>query len=240
MPGFGDGEPHLAERGARDASAASIVVDHVPTIGQIVKADGSIVTAGTTLTSTELAGLKYVPPADYNGHDPVGQFDYTVTDGGRTASGSVDVNLAAVNDVPVAVADIASTAEDTPLAGNLLANDHDADGDTLSVTQFSVGGSTFQAGTTATIAGVGTVTIHADGSFEFTPAPNYNGQVPVIGYTVSDGTASAQSTLTIGVGAFILLCRGSTLRTGWRLSLTTPGAASSSIRRDAVLVPPHA
>ncbi|WP_178385412.1 cadherin-like domain-containing protein, partial [Pseudomonas aeruginosa] len=51
------------------------------------------------------------------------------------------------------------------------------------------------------LAGVGTLTIAANGSYTFTPAPNYNGSPPVVTYTVSDGTATATSTLTLTVTA---------------------------------------
>ncbi|WP_206018239.1 Ig-like domain-containing protein, partial [Pseudoalteromonas sp. Z9A5] len=72
--------------------------------------------------------------------------------------------------------------------GNVLTNDTDADGDALNVTQFVIDGDTtvYNAGTTATITGVGALLINADGSFTFTPAPDYNGPVPSATYTVSD------------------------------------------------------
>ena len=49
---------------------------------------------------------------------------------------TVNVNVAPVNDNPVANADAKSTNEDTPLifaASHLVANDTDVDGDTLTV-----------------------------------------------------------------------------------------------------------
>ncbi len=70
----------------------------------------------------------------------------------------------------------------------------------LSVTQFAIAGvGIFAAGTSAAIAGVGTLAILSNGSFTFTPAANYNGSVPVATYTVSDGTTTSTSTLTLGV-----------------------------------------
>ncbi|MCB1350927.1 MAG: cadherin-like domain-containing protein, partial [Maritimibacter sp.] len=69
---------------------------------------------------------------------------------------------------PDAANDAGSTDEDVPLgvnaAAGLLANDSDPDGDDLEVTGFSVDGTTYAAGETAGIAGVGTLTIYADGS----------------------------------------------------------------------------
>ena len=53
-----------------------------------------------------------------------------------------------------------------------------------------------------TISGKGDLTINADGTYSFVPVANYNGSVPVVTYTVSDGVgATVDSTLTITVDA---------------------------------------
>ena len=108
-------------------------------------------------------------------------------------------------DAPVATDDVFAVTEDTPVNGNVLANDSDVDGDTLTVTSYSVDtngdgvAETFAAGAPADIAGVGTLVLNSDGSFTFTPAANYNGTVPVVTYTVTDGNgASDTATLTLG------------------------------------------
>ena len=72
--------------------------------------------------------------------------------------------------------DSASTAEDTPVSGNLLGNDSDADGDALAITGFSVGGTAYAPGQTATLDGVGTITVGANGAYSFTPAANTNSE----------------------------------------------------------------
>ena len=52
------------------------------------------------------------------------------------------------------------------------------------------------------IAGVGTVTINANGSYSFAPVANYTGAIPVITYTVSDGNGGTDtSTLTLSMTA---------------------------------------
>ena len=98
----------------------------------------------------------------------------------------------AVNDGPIAV------TEDTPASGNVLTNDSDVDGPALSVTQFTIAGDAtiYAAGSTASIAGVGSLLINADGSFTFTPAANYNGPVPTATYTLSDGSLTDTATLS--------------------------------------------
>jgi gliding motility-associated-like protein len=126
---------------------------------------------------------------------------YTVSDGqGGTATATLSITVTAVNDAPVAVNDVVSTLEDQPVNGNVLTNDTDIDGNPLTVTQFVVGGQTYTAGQTANIPGVGTLVILASGNFVFTPAPNYNGTVPPVLYTISDGqggTASATLQITV-------------------------------------------
>lgn len=55
------------------------------------------------------------------------------------------------------------------------------------------------AGVAATITGVGTQIINPDGSYTFTPAPNYDGAVPPVNYQVTDGQDTVTSTLVISI-----------------------------------------
>ena len=175
-----------------------MVVDKVPLVGQVLKADGTVLAAGTALTTADLAGLVYVPPAQYSG-EPVGPFVYTITNGSVSAVGSTQISVAPVNDIPALTDDVATGREDTPITGSVLANDRDPDGDRISVTQFRVDGIDHPAGQAAVLAGVGTLVIRADGSYTFTPADNYSGPVPVATYTATDGALSATATLTLAV-----------------------------------------
>src|SRR5262249_56690416 len=74
----------------------------------------------------------FTPAANYNGP---ASFTYTASDGhGGTTTGTVTVNVAAVNDAPVAASDTVSATEDTPLVltpVTLLGNDSDVDGNAL-------------------------------------------------------------------------------------------------------------
>lgn len=108
-----------------------------------------------------------------------------------TSSDRVDAGLnalLAVNTAPAPLNDAATALEDGgALTGNVLANDSDANNDSLVVTGFAVGGSAGTLGVARTIAGVGSFTLQAGGAWSFTPSANYAGPVPLVSYTVSDG-----------------------------------------------------
>jgi VCBS repeat-containing protein len=129
--------------------------------------------------------LRYVPNPNFNGTDTV---TYTISDGrGGSSTATVTINVTAVNDGPVALPDVATTPEDTPITVAVLGNDSDPDGDPLTVTGAIVDPTR------------GTVVVNPDGTLSFTPAPDITGTV-VITYTVSDGKGgTATSTLTVTV-----------------------------------------
>ena len=132
--------------------------------------------------------IVFTPSAGFNG---AAGFTYTATDGADGATGAVTVNVAAVNDAPVATGDAKSASEDTPvtiLATGLLANDTDLDGDALTIT--SVGN-----------ASGGTAAIDGNGNVLFTPTADFNGTAS-FDYTASDGQGGASTAkVTVSVAA---------------------------------------
>ena len=144
-----------------------------------------------------MAPSSFAPAANYNG--PVPTVTYTISDGNGGSATSV-LNLGpvlSVNDAPVAVADTVTVTEDTPVSGNVLANDTDVDGNALVVAGFTIGGVAYPAGTSVALP-EGTLVIAANGTFSFAPAANYNGPVPTVTYTISDGHGGS-STATVSV-----------------------------------------
>ena len=91
------------------------------------------------------------------------------------------------NAPPVAVDDSVTTQSGTSVTQNIIGNDTDANGDPLTVKNFTVNGTTYQPGGTATIPNVGTITVTEAGELTFTPETGYAGPVPPVNYTVTDG-----------------------------------------------------
>ena len=159
-----------------------------------------------------LAAIRFANSSDApNTADRLISVSVTNTTFGTTSNTALStIRVTAVNDAPVATGETATTSEDTPLTvaasptTGLLVNDTDVDGGELSIASFTVAGvsGTFAAGGTANIASVGNLTINANGSYAFAPAPDFNGAVPDATYTVSDGAGgTSPATLSISVTA---------------------------------------
>jgi hypothetical protein len=109
-------------------------------------------------------------------------FRYDIQDGATSIAGAARMDLAPVEDAPLAVDDALAAVEDTSItytASDLLANDRDADGDAL-----AIAGVTSGAG--------GTVVLNADGSVTFRPDADFHGQAQFT-YTVADGQAESRA-----------------------------------------------
>lgn len=118
-------------------------------------------------------------------------FTYRASDGQAMGNiVTVSITVTPVNDAPVAVADQLMVATDIPLSisfATLLANDTDADGDSLTITSVHspVNGSLALQG----------------GGVLFTPAAGYEGPASFL-YTVSDGRGGTSiGTVNLSVGA---------------------------------------
>jgi Bacterial Ig domain len=115
---------------------------------------------GTAVVNNLTGAISYTPRLNANGIDT---FTYTVTVGGVASNiATVTVNITPVNDAPIAVADTAAGAINTPLVVNVLANDSDVDGTVLSIAPGSVTVPTGPAGS------VSTAVANANGTITFT------------------------------------------------------------------------
>jgi len=143
--------------------------------------------------------VTYTPAANYAGTDT---FTYTASDGrGGTATATVTLTVTAANDVPTAAPHAYTVAEDgllvVPAGAGLLAGATDPDGDSLVVA--AVNGSAAAVGVAVPTA-QGTVTVSADGSFTYVPAPMCDATTDSFTFTVSDGHGgTATATVTIAL-----------------------------------------
>ncbi|HEY3165282.1 MAG TPA: Ig-like domain-containing protein, partial [Candidatus Limnocylindrales bacterium] len=136
-------------------------------------------THGTAAVGEGGTSVFYTPDPDASGPDA---FTYTISDGhGGTDTASVSLTITAVADAPVAVDDVTTLGEDasaTPV--DVLANDHDADLDPLTITEVTDGAS-------------GTVSITGDGTgLSYAPATDANGPDSFT-YTIDDGQGGIDS-----------------------------------------------
>ncbi|WP_414876900.1 retention module-containing protein, partial [Pseudomonas sp. IT-196MI5] len=153
----------------------------------------TIANVGTLVIGTNGA-YTFTPDANYNGAVPT--VSYTVTDG---STSTLNIDVTPVDDSFVDASERVTTAEDAPVSGSVLTGTSSVDGP-VSVLSFTIGDTTYAAGSTATIANVGTLVIGANGAYTFTPDANYNGAVPTVSYTVTDGSGSnVTSALNIDV-----------------------------------------
>ena len=121
----------------------------------------------------------YVPGPQFNGTD---QFTYTVSDGKASSAGpaTVRITVTPTNDAPEASGDNYATHEDIALTvanPGVLHNDGDIDGDVITVSL-------------ASGPAHGSLTLNENGSFIYTPNPNFHGS-DAFAYRVSDGVATS-------------------------------------------------
>jgi VCBS repeat-containing protein len=158
--------------------------------------EGSVIypaNSNGTLVANEDGSYTYTPNPNWCGTET---FTYTATDGEADSNAAtVTITVNCINDAPVANDDSYATTQDVPLtiaAPGLLGNDVDVDlpyGDVLS------------ASAPAASQFGGTVTVNADGSFGYVPAPGFAG-IDSFTYTVTDSAgATATATVTITVTA---------------------------------------
>ncbi|MGY3956177.1 retention module-containing protein [Aeromonas salmonicida] len=168
--------------------------------------DNINVTAGTSVTIDGIGSLivntdgsfTFTPAPNYDGAVP--PVTYVVSDGTDTVQSTLELTITPVNALSDQSESVVVT-EDSAGSGNLLVNTTDNDGPQApSITGFSWGAITDPVlGTPVTLTGVGTLLVNADGSYQFTPAPNYDGSVPPVNYSVTDGVDTVQSTLSITI-----------------------------------------
>ncbi|MBY5161740.1 Ig-like domain-containing protein [Salsipaludibacter albus] len=131
--------------------------------------------------------VTYDPDPDFHGVDA---FTYTANDGQSNGNvATVTITVTAVDDLPVAVDDAATTDSEVSVGVDVLSNDLDVDGDVLTVTNLGA-------------PAHGTAVVEADGTVTYSPEPGFSG-LDTFTYTANDGTTDSNTaTVTIEV-AFV-------------------------------------
>lgn len=176
---------------------------NTPTTGNVLTNDydpnGSPLTVSTTLLEDPMSGMvviandgtyTYTPNNGFLGTD---QFTYEVCNAeGLCDMATVTVNTfdnPTGNDAPVAHDDIAETLQNIPVDGNVLNNDIDPDGNTLTVNTTPVDAPDH-----------GMVTLMSDGSFTYTPNTDYIGTDQFTYQVCDPSNACDQATVYVTVG----------------------------------------
>ena len=174
-----------ADSATIDEDAAPILINVLANDSDVDGDSLTISAASANIGSVSVVGnqIQYTPAADDNGLATV---TYTVSDNnGGASTATLTITITPVNDAPIANADTATMAEDAaPILINVLANDSDVDGDSLSISAAS--------------ADIGSASVVGN-QIQYTPAANTNGLATVT-YTVSDnngGTNTATVAITI-------------------------------------------
>jgi hypothetical protein len=188
----------------------AVEITTLPTAGTLTN-NGTAVTAGQFVSAADIAAghLVFTPAPDANGAG-YASFTFQVQDDGGTANSGVDtdptprtltLNVTAVDDAPVAVADTATTTEAATVVILAIDNDTDIDGGPKAVA--TINGTTVAPGDHVTLASGAVVTLNLDGTLGYDPhgAFDYlNAQSSTVdhfSYTLNGGsTADVAVTVT--------------------------------------------
>ncbi|MDA1196599.1 MAG: tandem-95 repeat protein [Nanoarchaeota archaeon] len=113
-----------------DTSVAITVLSNDVSTGNGSLSILSVSAAASGVASIDSTNVTYTPTLNFCGSDT---FTYVAGAGNSSDSAMVSITVACVNDAPVASGESASTLVNVPVTINVLGNDDDVDGDTLSV-----------------------------------------------------------------------------------------------------------
>jgi hypothetical protein len=217
-PLAGDDSYSVQEGNTLTIAAPGLLANDSDADGDAVSAFQFFQPANGTVALTADGSFSYTPNAGFTGTD---SFEYLITDGTATDSGTVSIEV--VEGSPTPAPDSYSVHAGTVLtipAPGLLANDTDPNGDPLTAFQF------FQPAN-------GTVALTADGSFSYTPNAGFVG-LDSFDYVVTDGANSGLATVTIDVtnAAPVADDESYAVQTGQVLTITAPGVLDGDTDAD--------
>ncbi len=205
-------------------------------IAQAMDAEGDTLSVHTlSLTDNAQGSLtdngdgtwQFTPAENFNGNDVA--LTYFINDGTENVEGSAVIDVVATNDAPTTnLVDLGSTSEDTAITittAHLIAQASDAEGDTLSVHSLAL-----------TDNAQGSLADNGDGSWQFTPAENFNGNDVAFTYFINDGTENITGSAVIDITAIndipVLGNNTLTISEGETVTLTSSHLSATDIDTD--------
>jgi gliding motility-associated-like protein len=162
--------------------------------GTWVAATATLTLSGTDTYANYQSALRSVKYQNINTDNPstaTRTVSFTINDGADNSSAITrNISIAAVNDAPVAMDDGVSTNQNVVYTGNIIANDTDVEGNSLTLNTTVVSAPIY-----------GSVTLNASGSITYTPKINFVGTDSFTYEVCDNGSPSAcdQGTVTIVV-----------------------------------------
>ncbi|WP_461205011.1 Ig-like domain-containing protein [Clostridium sp. DL1XJH146] len=173
-----------------DVDGDTLAIDSVTT-----SEDGTVEKEIDSVTGAETGKLIYNPAENFHGEEII---TYTISDGnGGTSTGNITVTVNSVNDAPIAVDDAFTVEEDSENnVFDVLANDIDVDGDTLSIVSVSLIGDGTVEKEIDPVTGVET------GKLIYSPL-EYLEEEETITYTISDGNGGTSTAIVTVIAIYI-------------------------------------
>jgi len=170
-----------------EATAVTVTITDIPTLGQVFKADGSALTIGSVLAADQMAELHYQTASDANGNGGYLRFVAKDADG-VTAESSIHLFVEPVNDAPRFGANSQltinyPTQQDVPL-DVLVPADPESSISQVTVTELPAMGAVYLSGHALTI---GQVLTNAQlANLRFALNENVNGPIGSLGIQAVD------------------------------------------------------
>jgi hypothetical protein len=141
------------------------------------------------LTVGQDGSFTFTPTLRYKGQV---SFSYTISDGESESTAWVTINV--FNNMPQLGDQEFSMLHDRDLVGNLLSGAYDPDGDAIRITH--INGQAISYGEPMSLPSGGSLTVWADGTFSYTPPPNFTG-TDSFSLTISDDLDSYTAMVNI-------------------------------------------
>lgn len=170
-----------------DGSIASFRIETLPASGTL-SLRGTAVTVGQVIAPADAGSLAYTPAAGVTGTT---SFTYLATDNqGMNSALAATYTISVVNRPPVVVNDSRDVPLNSTVSGNVVLNDYDQE-----LNGFTVA--------LATAPMHGTLTLNANGTYSYSPAPGYTGPDSFT-YTACDNATPSlcSGTATVNLRVF--------------------------------------